>query len=400
MAPWFYLHTDNLGKFAACCQIDHGQSNFNGKTDYSWPTDSLDNWLNSPYMMYLREELTQGTKLPECSKCWQKENYGEPSMRTRANAVEERWAKLYFKKKQDFTQDLTTQAEIKLTNVCNFSCAMCVPADSSRIYTAWHQDQDNEWVRLQLANKPNYLIDVRDQFLSKNNHALLEEVIADRPKNISLLGGEPLLDKVALGILKNVSEEQKQKTNLSFSTNGSVDLNETVELLGNFKTIKFDVSLEGIEEVQDWVRKGSNWTYIEQNINSYIKQHSTKNISIHYTVQALTVFHLHKLLSWCANKQIDFNFTKVSDVRGLGIDSLPNSIKQSAYDSLDNLKLTVANVSVNTMLRETTPYNLANLILNTTFSQESFDDLKKFFKWYDPTGHWKTVIPEWIPYID
>ena len=400
VAPWFYLHTDNLNNFSPCCQLESNKSNFTGKKDYRWPHDNIDTWLNSPYMTYLRKELTQGTKLSECSKCWQKENYGELSMRNRANAVEERWAKLYFQKKENFTQDLITQSEIKLTNVCNFSCAMCVPQDSSKIYTAWQQNTTNEWVALQLVDKPNYLTNVRDTFLSKNNYALLEEVIARRPKNISLLGGEPLLDKVALELLKNVSEEQKQKTNLSFSTNGSVNLNQTVELLGNFKTIKFDVSLEGIGDIQDWVRKGSDWTAIEKNIELYIDRYSTKDISIHYTVQALTVFQLDKLLSWCADKQIDFNFTRVGGVRGLSLDALPTGIKKLTYESLSALKLKVSNVSINTMLQETTPQNLANLILNTTFNQESFDDLKKFFTWYDPARNWKTIIPEWLPYID
>jgi molybdenum cofactor biosynthesis enzyme MoaA len=400
VAPWFHLHTNNLSQFAACCQIDHSKSNFVGKKNYNWPEDNINSWLNSPYMTYLRQELTQGNKLPECSKCWQKESYGERSMRNRANAIEEQWTKLYFIKKENFTQDLLTQSEIKLTNVCNFSCAMCVPADSSKIYTAWQQDLNGEWVTLQLTDRPNYLNNVRDAFLSKNNHSLLQEVIARQPKNISLLGGEPLLDKVALNLLKNINEKQKQKTNLSFMTNGSVNLNQTVEELGNFKNIKFDVSLEGIGDIQDWVRKGSDWLSIKENIESYINQHSTAHISIHYTAQALTVFQLDKLLSWCADKQIDFKFTKVGDVRGLSLEALPDAIKQSTYDLLSKLKLTVANVSSNTMLQETTPQNLANLILNTTYRSECFEDLKKFFAWYDPDGNWKKIIPEWLPYID
>jgi len=388
-APWFQLRNSSLGNYRACCSISQHKSKFAGQIDYKWPTHSPEEWMNSDYMQYLRQELTNGNRLPECDRCWRHEDHQIISQRqilnntisyNQGSQLDQTWVKPYFNNKTDYAHDLLLIADIKLTNLCNFACAMCIPEDSTQIYTQWQKNKKHIWVIEQLQKNPNYLDQVKQVYIDKHNHQLLQYAIQKQVRHIKILGGEPLLDQVALNLLSAIDLEQKKRTSLIVITNGSVDLDATCQQLGDFQTIQFIISLEGVGAVQDYIRKGSTWTEIEKNIDNFLIKysHSKNNLRVHHTVQALSLYHLHQLVSWCDLRNIQLSTEILIKPEYMSVAVMPEQMRLECFQTLIHTRPA-----------------LVESIQKIDHSADLIPQLQDFLNWYDSSGMWQDVSPQW-----
>jgi organic radical activating enzyme len=389
-AAWFGLRNEQFGQFRVCSKIDIECSNFDGITDHAWPQHTAEQFVNSDYAQYVRKNLTQGQCLPECHRCWTSEKLGLPSARIVSNHtvtnnsgqdLSRTWVHSYMSRKQDYVQDHLIAADVKLTNTCNFACAMCNPADSSRIYAVWAGNVQHPVVQLHLEKNPDYLDQVRASFVDKNNHQLLAELLTKRPRHIKLLGGEPLLDQTVLNML--CESQHASTTRLSFVTNGSVDLLATTQRLHNFQSVHYTVSLEGVGAVQDYLRRGSNWQQIAHNIEQFCHKFPD-HINIHVTVQALNLAHLPKLLDWCQARDLPITFGMVEDPAYLSVAAIPHQLRDA-----DHLAP-----------YQTQTKGLMEHVLNIPHQPILMAQLKQFVDWFDPDQHWISVVPEWNGWLN
>jgi len=74
--PWIGIVITRDGKFQVCCGSNDTIGNFNIHEH------SLNEVLDSDYMMNLRQQFVQGKKPIACSKCWDDEQNGKPSKRS------------------------------------------------------------------------------------------------------------------------------------------------------------------------------------------------------------------------------------------------------------------------------------------------------------------------------
>lgn len=393
-APWFQIRNENSGQYRVCCLIDDSKSDFLGKKDYSWPNDSPEIFFNSDYVKYLRENLTGGKKIPDCHRCWQKEKAGKLSLRQMSNDIvtmnngsnlDQTWVNSYIKNKNDFVGDHVLIADIKLTNTCNFSCIMCHPGNSSQIYTQWRKSQDKEIIKIQIDNMggKDYLDSVRQMFMERSNYKLLEHVLQLKPIHLKLLGGEPLLDKIALEMLVSLNAEQKKQTTLTFVTNGSVDLCDIKSLLHGYKTVNFVLSLEGTDQVQDFVRRGSVWHEIENNVQKFIRCHTSKDLYIQHTIQAITLFHLPQLVEWTSKNNITINFDYLEEPEFLSLSALPTGLKEMIQLRLSDPQLK----------------SIAHKLNETEWNPSHTKSLGQYIEWYDTSNIFLKLFPMWKDYL-
>lgn len=388
-APWFQCRNTNQSQFRACCAIKQELSEFQGQVNFKFPESTLDSWLNSDYMHYLRENLSNGVKLKECNDCWNRESKQIASERqiinqkiTELNGFKPGVIKSYFKQKNNYQFDLLLIADLKISNTCNFSCIMCNPEDSSQLYSLWAKNNDQWFVKAKLQENPKYFEIIKESFIDKNNLNLLSSLLELKPKIIKLLGGEPLLEQSVFDLLSSLPIKQQQQTSIQIITNGSQDLCLTKEKLINFKNLVYTVSLEGTEHIQDFVRKGSVWAQIDSNIDNYIKKYGTENLSIHTTIQALTLFHFDKLLSWAKNKNISLDFLILKEPEYLSLEAIPKSLIEQSINKL-------------------APHHghaIENLIAN--LKKINHDPLrtekfKQFVNWHNDSHSWLALFPEW-----
>ena len=389
-AAWFGMRNEQFGEFRVCSKIDTSASQYVGDRDPAWPAHTVDQFVNSEYPQYLRQNLTAGQQLSECHRCWKAEHMGQASARSVSNhtvtgnhghELSKTWVHAYMSRKQDYLQDHMILADVKLTNTCNFACAMCNPADSSRVYAAWARNPSHAVVQMHLEKTPHYLDQVKEHFVDKNNHQLLAQLLLKQPRHIKLLGGEPLLDQTVLTMLSQHSAAEQTK--LSFVTNGSVELIKTSARLSRYRSVHYTVSLDGVGAVQDYIRRGSNWQQISANIQQFAQQWPNR-INVHATVQALNLAHFSSLVAWCQHINIPLTFDLVQNPAYLSVAAIPPELR-----NLDQLipwgQLTAG---------------LVEHVTNTPHQPQLLAQLRQFINWYDQAQQWTKVVPEWQGWLN
>jgi molybdenum cofactor biosynthesis enzyme MoaA len=382
-APWFQVRIDWDGTFRPCCQLTD-QTEFQGQTRYSQNTTSVDQWMTSDYSTYLRTQLTQGNKLTECSKCWTKEDNGLRSLRQTINdtvtgnngdQIDNTWVRLFVGKNTTFDNYLLKSADVKLSNVCNFSCAMCSPQDSSKILDRWESDLSAGAVKTALLENPTYLSDIRQTYKLKRGYQHLNDILTQPITHLKLLGGEPLIDKDLFNILTAVPKEKQANINLHFVTNGSQSLTNAAYILEKYKSISFTISLEGIGDTQDYIRSGSKWSDIEKNVLEARQQGLL--VTVNHTLQALSVINLYQLVEWTNAHDIPLNITTLEDPDYLSVGVLPVKIRKLAVDNLQKIKSKILNDAV---LDVDKIINVINNIPDMTKLHQKFVD---YVLWYE-----------------
>jgi len=375
-APWFRIRIDWDGKFRSCCEINTAQSKFAGQKEFSLNDSTVHEFMTSDYLTYLRQELTQGNQLSECSRCWAKEANDVRSLRqshvdtvtnTQDADLMKTWIPHFVRRAPDFDQYRITAADVKLSNVCNFSCVMCNPVSSSKIFDTWNNNQDNKFVQLKLQQQPTYLQDIVATHQQLKSYQHLSDLLTQPLMQLQLLGGEPLLDKKMFSILAEQPAENKAQISLNFITNGSQDLVAAVERLQGYKQISFSISLEGTGAIQDWARTGSDWTEIEQNILAAQQQGIL--VAVAHTLQASTVIKLPALIRWCQQHQLQLDCGVLTDPDYLSVAVLPTAIRQLILDQFDT--------------GNELEQSIHNLIASLPLSADRYDDFLEYVAWYE-----------------
>lgn len=397
-APWFHIRNQQNGAFRPCCDHDAALSEFPGRKNFSWPHNDFNEYVNSEYLQYLRQQLTTGHRLPECSSCWKKEKMGQTSLRqvinntmtkNQGHALDQTWIASYGRRKRDFTHDYIISADIKLSNHCNFACAMCWPHDSTKIYSAWKSKSDHKIMPILQAHRPpGYLDDIRNRAVDNHNYDLLDQILAQNPRYLKILGGEPLLDRELLKKLQETPESVQQKLSLIFSTNGSVDLVDFAKSLSRFKQVQYVVSLDGIDQTQDYIRKGSDWSSIARNIESWLERGN--RLDVHCTLQSLNLLRLPQLMTWCEDRNINIDYSWVDQPYFFSVTSIPSPIRQLISDSLSN------HDSWRNPNNQSIHGNVLDFFSEYPHNPKHTNDLYDFLDWFDDKGLWQKVMPEWV----
>jgi hypothetical protein len=388
-APWFRIRIDWDGKFRSCCEINTAQSNFAGQKEFLLNDSTVHEFMSSDYLTYLRQELTQGNRLSECSRCWAKEANGVRSLRqthvdtvtnTQDADVSKTWIPHFVRRAPEFDQYRITAADVKLSNVCNFSCVMCSPVSSSKIFDTWNNNQDNKFVQLKLQKQPDYLQNITATHQQLRSYQHLFDILTQPIMQLQLLGGEPLLDKKMFSILAEQPAENKARISLNFITNGSQDLVAAVERLQGYKQVSFSISLEGVGVIQDWARTGSDWTEIEQNILAAQQQGIL--VAVAHTIQASTAIKLPELVRWCQQHRLQLDCGVLTEPDYLSVAVLPAEIRQLTLDQFD--------------LGNELERSLHDLIASLPLAVDRYNDFVEYVAWYerDSSIKLRDICPE------
>ena len=137
--PFVSLETRNSGSVGLCCRSEPiGDIKTEGLLDM-WNNDTI---------KQLRLDLLNGEKPEICQGCWQHEDIGIESKRTRNMNLDNpagEYARFKDAERQmlpDGTMPIPPQhVEFRLNNLCNLKCRMCNPLDSSS-WDDWHLVKD------------------------------------------------------------------------------------------------------------------------------------------------------------------------------------------------------------------------------------------------------------------
>lgn len=394
---WFGIRNENHGEYRLCCSINPRISEYTGNIAEQ-SSNSMDDFLNSDYTQYVRKSLNAGVKLKECGRCWHEEAHKQQSYRQIGNQticdnnsdINKTWVPMFFKNKKDYKSDLLLIADVKINNICNFECIMCNAKDSSLIFNNWTKNIDNEFVQDYLKKDPLYFKRIQTAKKENFNETTLERALASKTlKELKIIGGEPLVSPKVLSLLINLDENRKQKLSLVIITNGSVDLINVTNKLGNYKHIHYVVSIDSISDLQEYVRRNSNWDQISNNILNFQKLSSNRiSISCELTPSAASITGLPDLIHWLSKNNVTFSVGNLIDPDYLSLSAVPDNLKQLIIDKLTAID------SVNAKI-------MKSKISESEYNKELFERFKQYIEWQNTYSNrdFLSIAAEWKQYF-
>ena len=291
------LSFDQRGQVRVCCNNYEVPKDEDGNPISITDKDfSMVKSLNSDVHTRIRKNILADKQDPGCIRCWQTEDNGAESYRTIwNNTLANGFHKDIMVESMDddgYVRDpYVTFLDFTMGNKCNLICRMC------NIHNSNLWEKESKLLYNEDFNIPTRNVSVDDRFLSDDfftkNFLYL--------KQVNFLGGEPLIIKEHSDFLRQCIKHNIAKNmTLFYTTNLTVVKDELFDLWSEFKHIYLGVSIDGYNEVDDYIRYPSKWDKIEKNIEkvSGWKQELNMDLQIHSTFQALNVLNYDKLLEW------------------------------------------------------------------------------------------------------
>jgi len=231
--PWFHQNILTDGGVNPCCVWGGAVKRY-----------SREDFFHGNFMSSLRQSFIDNQPHERCQKCIRNETTKGRSHRTYGFEI----AKLL-----DVDFNLPPQLrseEVNLSNVCNIKCRSC------------NQERSTKWIPDAVA-------------LGEESVGLLSskwELSPSQAKTITRLqfmGGEPLLHQEE--ILEALNQIKKHgaldKLVLFINSNMTVAVcDELIELMSAMKKVNIGCSVDGVGDLNDYIRSDSQWNTIYQNL--------------------------------------------------------------------------------------------------------------------------------------
>ena len=259
-------------------------------------------------MQSLRKGMLEGKKHPKCSTCYFQESIGKKSYREMHN---EEWLKQIPKeihrrveasKENDFkVSDGPVYLDLRLGNICNLKCRSCNHHNSSKIYSESKAllQKDPEFTKLwkelyageELKPMPKWF--ESDEFW--------DQIIGSIPslKKVYLTGGEPTLIENNFRFLQAcIDSGRAKKIFLMFNINGTRVEDRFLEAIKHFKFVLINVSIDAEGQMNEYIRKGSDWDVIQKNLHKLCQTPNNVQLGVTPVLQAYNILNITDLLRY------------------------------------------------------------------------------------------------------
>ena len=217
---------------------------------------------DSPDFQNLRQSMLDGKwDEPGCSNCKMKEDTGVKSQRQ--NWLSENTQKRFppgSYNNPKLTDNTVRHLFLNFNNVCNFKCRMCSPRYSNSLIPEHkHISTTNPYLTgLKFEEHQHKNINNVVKFLETNKHRL------ENITSIWITGGEPFIDNTMYKVRDILYEYAKpEQIRMSITTNGSRCSIEDIATFNKFKQIHFDLSLDSVGPMFEYMRSAGVYTWNE-----------------------------------------------------------------------------------------------------------------------------------------
>lgn len=250
--------------------------------------ESLHQMENSEWLDRVNKEMQGNGWAPECQRCERSENAGSHSVRQKSIVRHQLLTRV--------RKDYLIVGGV-LDNICNSACQSCNANYSTKIGSLESRD-----------------------FKQIDNYPRFWELPLDRMAELDINGGEPTASPNYKKILKNLPGNIKI---VRMNTNGSRMIQELEDILKKGITAIVTLSLDGIEQVHDYVRWPIKWSTYSENVDKYLDLRARyKNLHLDFwtSVSCLNINDFLHIQQFAAEKKIAHSWAfihrpKVLDVR-------------------------------------------------------------------------------------
>lgn len=306
VAPWTNLHIDVRGKFKPCCG---GGKN----TRYNFGA-IFDDWSyidgTNASLTNLKKELLNGNIPKFCQGC-----------------QERGWYKEILSKNIEINDPSEFQLmslDMRWNTTCQLSCVYCDYRASSTWQSLEHK---HKTIPIQSSRPYHSNYSNLFKFIERNRDSL---------ERVCLLGGEPLLIKENLELLKILPND----IDIDIFTNLNVDIenNQLFQVLATKPNVRWYVSMENVGARFEYVRRGADWDKQRYNL-SWAKRHLPEQhgFNLHAQFCVYSAFDLENLYNFFAPQNQYINWAILRSPEVLDILFFPKLIKEDILAITDQL---------------------------------------------------------------
>jgi radical SAM protein with 4Fe4S-binding SPASM domain len=275
--PWIHIHAYPTGEAYPCCHAEMGVGQVGNCREKSLE----EIWKDRP-LQALREDMLNERTNAACTRCYEQEQSGFFSGRRSANKHHGH----HIKKLESNPFELTYW-DIRFSNLCNLRCRSCGHIFSSQ----WYQDQAQlagpEW------KKSNRVLN----YAGRSELDMWEQLEPhlDYVEQIYFAGGEPLLMEEHYRILDELDRRGMYHVRLIYNTNFThTDLKgrSVFDYWRKFSSVAVGASLDASGARAEYIRKGTDWSRVEQNRQEMLKVCPDVDFYISPTLSIMNALHL------------------------------------------------------------------------------------------------------------
>lgn len=293
------LSLSQKGTARVCCNNYEVPKGVDGEELSFYSKDfNIRDVFNSDLHTRIRKNILAGKRDPSCIRCWQTEDNGAESYRTIWNSTlaRDHLKTIMLESCNDdayIKEPFITFLDFTVGNKCNLVCRMCNLENSNQ----WDLESDLLGIFPIWSNTSSTTLTVDKKFLS-------DEFFVQNFKHlrqVNFLGGEPLIiDEHYEFLRKCIKFNVAKRIILSYTTNLTVIKKELKELWEQFRHVSVGVSIDGVGDVNDYIRYPSTWKNVQKNIKkvSTFQKDISMTLQIHATFQLMNVLNWDKLLEW------------------------------------------------------------------------------------------------------
>lgn len=357
LLPFTHISSTNDGNYRICCYSEETLIPKYDGTAYNMREDDIVSVWNSDFYAKLRQDLLNGIKNPACATCWKQEENGVYSKRQKTLDESHSMYPSYKKFIKDAVENcyllssLPLDLDVKIGTLCNLKCITCYPGASSL-----HKAEADQWskegeeppglikffnkrvkdLNIDLDQYDPASIDVK-QLVDNLDPALKTAV------QLSLVGGEPLVNKITEGILEYCVEKDYAKSMmLNIITNLSTVNDKMLRHLNSFKQPMLTISYDHVDPAKfKFIRYPADYNHFTKNIDKVIEfTHIEKKLSTTWSIFNIfdlpEIFDQWELLSHRIGTRFIINFGFVFYPNYFSIQYLEKDQKDAIVSMVDN----------------------------------------------------------------
>lgn len=273
--PFIMLSTLPSGQTRLCCKAVN-----NHVPDGNLNDKSVDEIWNGDYYKNVRNQMTNGEYPSQCEVCYKEDKLGKRSMRLKELEI---WGKQE-KAKDPYYLDL------RMGNLCNLQCRTCDSASSSQIHK---EAKQLDYIPTFFRQKSIEADSMKPWWEKEDIKKLLPTA-----KLLWMSGGEPTLVKAGKEFIDYCIEKDYAKDiKLRYVINLTNLTEEFISKFEHFKSVDFHCSIDGLYEVNDYLRYPSDFKTVATNLNR-LQKTKAKLIMIIYTASIFNIYRTPDIIEW------------------------------------------------------------------------------------------------------
>lgn len=273
--------------YKPCCRF------VDEETPFYADEHTFSEYKKSKFFVELEKELEQGWP-KGCVRCQQEEQQGLTSLRERYN------------NRMSGIRDRIEFIDISMSNSCNLTCKMCENVSSSK----WQSviDENKELLIYNFDKLPNLTknLPIANIFGDKN-------INLDDLHTVKYLGGEPFITAELCDLIDFFNDKDLMgKINFRCNTNCTFFPKKLIDQLLKFKTLRIDLSVDGLGDLCNFIRTGKDWKTVNGVIQKWKDLRTENNkiaLVLHHTSQALNIHQFDDIKRFAEENSFHFSYS-------------------------------------------------------------------------------------------